>query len=288
MVRERVGDPEVFLREGGLLRFKRLLQSDDDVEQSYPEVKLHSRSDPEDYLIQDERDLDAEISRVRTKILRVLRHNAYRGKKRTPKADLVAAVCTEDSVLDRTLTVLEQRGLIKGALSGQIKITGQGEAELENVPTDTARAVPAARAARVAVMADRYDVFISHASEDKDAFVRPLAESLVQKGLKVWYDEFTLKLGDSLRASIDKGLATSRFGVVILSHRFFAKKWPQKELNGLFALMRPEQRKVLPIWHEISEAELAAYSPMLVDLVAARSSEGVEAVVKKILEVVKG
>ena len=63
--------------------------------------------------------------------------------------------------------------------------------------------------------------------------MRPLAERLVSAGLKVWYDDFSLKVGDSLRRSLDEGLSKSRFGVVILSPSFFKKEWPQKELDGL-------------------------------------------------------
>jgi TIR domain len=74
-------------------------------------------------------------------------------------------------------------------------------------------------------MGKMWDVFISHASEDKD-FVRPLAEVLQKSGLSVWYDEFALKVGDSLRRKIDEGLAKSRYGIVILSHAFFTKNWP--------------------------------------------------------------
>jgi hypothetical protein len=70
----------------------------------------------------------------------------------------------------------------------------------------------------------RWDVFICHASEDKDNFARPLAEGLRREGLSVWFDEFTLKVGDSLRRSIDHGLGYSRFGVVVLSPAFFAKE----------------------------------------------------------------
>ncbi len=68
-----------------------------------------------------------------------------------------------------------------------------------------------------------YDVFISHASEDKDNFVAPLALALRQEHIEVWYDDFSLSLGDSLRESIDKGLAQSRFGIVVFSHSFFNK-----------------------------------------------------------------
>ena len=62
-----------------------------------------------------------------------------------------------------------------------------------------------------------YDVFISHASEDKETFVRPLAELLRNEHIEVWYDEFSLKLGDSLRQTVDLGLSRSRYGVVVLS-----------------------------------------------------------------------
>lgn len=70
-----------------------------------------------------------------------------------------------------------------------------------------------------------HDVFISHASEDKDELVRPLAEALISFGLVVWYDEFTLRIGDSLRRKIDQGLARSRVGLVVLSPSFISKGW---------------------------------------------------------------
>jgi hypothetical protein len=83
-----------------------------------------------------------------------------------------------------------------------------------------------------------WDVFISHASEDKAVVAKPLADMLQAKGLKVWYDEYTLSIGDNLRRSIEQGLAGSRYGIVVLSPNFFAKKWTQLELDGLFALER--------------------------------------------------
>jgi hypothetical protein len=83
--------------------------------------------------------------------------------------------------------------------------------------------------------ASQWDAFISHAWEDKESFVRPLAHALTALGAAVWYDEFSLKLGDSLSASIDRGLASSRYGIVVLSKAFIAKRWPQRELQGLVA-----------------------------------------------------
>ena len=131
-----------------------------------------------------------------------------------------------------------------------------------------------------------YDLFICHASEDKDLVARPLAETL-QDAISVWYDEFSLKLGDSLRASIDRGLAESRFGLVILSPDFFAKDWPQTELNGLFAKEMAGTKTVLPIWHQIEKEQILQYSPILADMVAAKTENGLDSVVQQILDVIK-
>ena len=90
----------------------------------------------------------------------------------------------------------------------------------------------------------RRDVFISHSSDDKDAIARPLAEALVAAGFTVWFDEYEIKIGDSIRTKIDEGLVCSRFGVVIISKSFFAKKkrWTKRELDGLTGDGRLQKR----------------------------------------------
>ena len=113
-----------------------------------------------------------------------------------------------------------------------------------------------------------HDVFISHASEDKDGFVRELAQKLTSAGLAVWYDEFSLVWGDSLRRNIDRGLGSSRFGIVVLSENFFRKEWPQRELDGLVQLELAGQARILPIWHKVSKDEVAKFSPTLADKLA--------------------
>lgn len=128
-------------------------------------------------------------------------------------------------------------------------------------------------------------IFIAHASEDKDAIARPLAEALGEQGYEVWYDEYSLKLGDSLSREINRGLAECDYGVVILSHSFFEKDWPQKELEGLFAIentLDSTSTTILPIWHEIEFKDVAAVSPILADRVAVKSSAGLEKVVTEI------
>jgi uncharacterized protein YxjI len=113
-----------------------------------------------------------------------------------------------------------------------------------------------------------YDAFTSHAMEDKEKVVKPLANALTRMKYRVWYDEFELRVGDSLRKSIDKGLLNSRFGVVVLSAAFFSKKWPQYELNGLTACEMDGHKVILPVWHMLDRDDVLVYSPTLADKVA--------------------
>lgn len=113
-----------------------------------------------------------------------------------------------------------------------------------------------------------YDVFISHASEDKDEVVRPLANALRNKGIKVWYDEFEMKIGDSLRRKIDKGLANSRFGIVVVSKDFIKKGWTNYELDGIITKAISGEQIILPIWHNITKKEVIDFSPSLADKLA--------------------
>ncbi len=159
---------------------------------------------------------------------------------------------------------------------------------VRQAPPPTVASAPtssAPKAARSDKPEEEWDVFISHASEDKDAIATPLAEALRAKGLRVWYDDFSLKLGDSLRQSIDRGLARSRFGVVILSGYFFQKHWPQQELNGLVT-REGSGKVILPVWHGVGFAEVRNYSPILADRKAAHSKDGLTRVVDMIVEVV--
>jgi hypothetical protein len=119
-----------------------------------------------------------------------------------------------------------------------------------------------------------YDVFISHAGEDKAEVVRPLAEALRERGLDVWYDEFELRIGDSLRRKIDQGIRSSRFGVVVLSPSFFGKGWPEYELDGLVTIGVTSGRSVvLPVWHKVTRADVAGYSPSLAGLLARSTAD---------------
>jgi hypothetical protein len=121
------------------------------------------------------------------------------------------------------------------------------------------------REVQVTKQSKQWDVFICHASEDKDAFVRPLAVALRRLGVSVWYDEFSLRLGDSLSRIIDRGLAGSRYGLVVISRQFIGKPWPERELSGLVAREIGEDRVILPVWHGVTRDEVLAFSPPLAD-----------------------
>lgn len=118
----------------------------------------------------------------------------------------------------------------------------------------------------------KYDFFISHASEDKEDIVRSLADALKNNGFEVWYDEFELKIGDSLRRKIDSGLINSRFGIVIISPSFIKKNWTEYELNGMVAREMNGHKVILPIWHKVSKDEVLKFSPTLADKMALNTS----------------
>lgn len=118
-----------------------------------------------------------------------------------------------------------------------------------------------------------YDVFISHASEDKEEFVDELVEELKKLDINVWYDALNISWGDSLRNKIDEGLSKSKFGIVVLSPNYIKKEkfWTKAEFDGLF--QREENGKtILPIWHNITKKQVMDYSPMVASKLALNTS----------------
>lgn len=109
----------------------------------------------------------------------------------------------------------------------------------------------------------KYDVFISHATEDKKDFVDELVIELQRLGIKVWYDKICIKWGESLRSKIDEGLRNSRFGIVVLSQAYISKGWTQYELEGLFNIEMTNGKTILPIWHNITKSQVLQFSPTI-------------------------
>jgi hypothetical protein len=115
-----------------------------------------------------------------------------------------------------------------------------------------------------------YDVFISHAWEDKEAFVDEFVQCLRDRDIKVWYDKTQIKWGDSMRARIDSGLRKSKFGVAVLSPDYISdgKYWTKAELDGLFQLESINGKMLLPIWHNLTKKQVMQFSPILASRLA--------------------
>lgn len=134
----------------------------------------------------------------------------------------------------------------------------------------------------------KYDLFISHASEDKDEIVRPMATILERLSVRVWYDEFSLQLGDSLTASIDKGLRQSRYGLLVLSKAFIGKNWPDFEYRSLLTRQIDGESVILPLWYGVTKEEVKAYSLFLTDIKGlAVSRDNMNVVIPAIVKVVR-
>lgn len=134
----------------------------------------------------------------------------------------------------------------------------------------------------------KYDIFISHASEDKDLLVRPLAMILERLSVRVWYDEFSLKLGDSLTTSIDMGLHQSRFGLLVLSKSFLGKNWPDYEYRSLLTRQIDGDKVILPLWYGVTKEDVKKYSLYLADIKAVSiTKDNYKAVIALILRVVR-
>ena len=111
----------------------------------------------------------------------------------------------------------------------------------------------------------QYDVFVSHAWEDKDSFVEEFVRELQKLNLHIWYDKNQIKWGDSMRAKIDEGMRKSKFGVAVLSPDYIkdGKYWTKAELDGLFQLESINGKMLLPIWHNLTKQTVMDYSPII-------------------------
>jgi hypothetical protein len=133
------------------------------------------------------------------------------------------------------------------------------------------------------------DIFLPHASEDKDEIARPLRDALEALDVSVWFDEMQIKVGQSIRQEIERGIASSQFGVAVISPHFFQKPWTNAELDALFSRkMDLGLPRVLPIWHRVSKDEVLQHSPLLAGILALNTSTmSVEEIAAALAEAVK-
>jgi len=131
------------------------------------------------------------------------------------------------------------------------------------------------------------DVFVSYASEDRESVAKPLVQLLSSLGISVWFDQFDLKIGDSLRRKIDEGLKKSRYGIVVLSPAFFKKHYTNLELDGLAQREIDGEKVILPVWVGVDEKQIREFSLVLADRIAGKWEDGIHVVLTKLIEVIK-
>ena len=220
-----------------------------------------------------------QITRLLDEIAKIQHKKADLLKKLADKdtrLGMAKGLLAKEEEAERKKAIDAEKRREREQLSHQLRITN----ELRN--QYTLRQRPAIQSIRPV----KYDVFVSHASEDKEDFVEPLVIALQASGYRVWYDEFTLKVGDSLRRSIDAGLTNSRYGIVVFSRAFFKKNWTQYELDGLVDREMNGHKVILPIWHLVTKDKVQAYSPSLADKKAINTSlSTLDEVVAQIAEV---
>ncbi|QKF66553.1 DUF1883 domain-containing protein [Arcobacter venerupis] len=182
---------------------------------------------------------------------------------------------------------IDMQGL-RGNTKASVRILPSPLAEIKEVPLSSIPSLVNNIPPIYVKNKENHDVFISHASEDKDEIVRPLANALIAEGLSVWYDEFSLKIGDSLRRKIDQGLSKSKVGLVVLSPSFISKGWTNYELDGIITKAVSGEQILLPIWHQITKQEVMDYSPTLADKLARSTAmHTVEEIAKEISDLLK-
>lgn len=131
----------------------------------------------------------------------------------------------------------------------------EGVPEYEGEPAQKARSV----------------TFVSHASEDKK-FVKNLVDTMLRYGINAWWDAYEIEPGDSIRRKINEGLRASNYGVIVLSHNFYAKEWTLDELGALHSILK--SGKIIPIYYKITPREVANYDPLMADVHGIKVPEG--------------
>ena len=210
---------------------------------------------------------NASLSTLKSKQSQIDRHNADAIKAMNSKADVdkkiidkqkkridVQAKLQREEVTERKKNDREQSNLQRNYEQRINQLTSQ---------LNTQSVVMEQHHIYADINVEEYDVFISHASEDKEGIADALFYELESRGVKVWYDAMSIQWGDSLRSKIDDGLRNSRFGIVILSNDYIRKGWTQYELDGLFQREMTDGKTILPIWHKITKDEVQLFSQTL-------------------------
>ena len=207
-------------------------------------------------------------STVNSKMRQIASYESDKAKKSKESAELGKKIADKRKKRSEAYLKLqkEQQNEQKKQDKANQRLQASYESRIEELQHQLAMSVTVPQQNTVA-SDEEYDVFVSHAWEDKEGFVDEFVSELRKQGLRVWYDTDKLKWGDSMREKIDKGLSKSRYGVVVLSPNYIAehKYWTKAELNGLFQVETINGKTILPIWHHLTKKQVTEYSPIIAD-----------------------
>lgn len=207
-------------------------------------------------------------STVNSKMRQIASYESDKAKKSKESAELGKKIADKRKKRSEAYLKLqkEQQNEQKKQDKANQRLQASYESRIEELQHQLAMSVTVPQQNTVA-SEEEYDVFVSHAWEDKEDFVDEFVSELRKQGLRVWYDTDKLKWGDSMREKIDKGLSKSRYGVVVLSPNYIAehKYWTKAELNGLFQVETINGKTILPIWHNLTKKQVTEYSPIIAD-----------------------
>lgn len=212
---------------------------------------------------------NASASTIKSKMNEIGRHQAAARKASRESADLQKKIADKRSKRNDAYIKLQkeqQNDKKKEQKEQQRIITNMQRAYEEKIADLEAQTLPVITTipAEENEPLPEYDVFISHAWEDKESFADEFVEELRTLGIKVWYDTSQIKWGDSMRQKIDEGLRKSKFGIAILSPNYIAdgKYWTKAEFDGLFQLESVNGKTLLPIWHNVTKRQVMEFSPI--------------------------
>jgi hypothetical protein len=113
------------------------------------------------------------------------------------------------------------------------------------------------------VRTQSHDVFLCHAWPDRQADAKELYDLLIGGDVSVWFSEVSLTLGTDMRAAIDRGLVSSRIGIVLVTPAMLDRLRTDRSVasSELSALLR--RNLLVPVLHNVTFEELDRVSPLL-------------------------
>ena len=144
----------------------------------------------------------------------------------------------------------------------QVTLNPQGITYFED--KEQATALEKDRESRSTKIRKTYDVFISHASQDKSDYVDELYAKLRKLGINIFYDSESISWGDNWKQKILNGAESSEFAIIVISQNFFGREWTEKELKEFLQRQNESGQKiVLPLLHGITHDDLKTQYPEL-------------------------